>query len=826
MEYKAILFLLLIELSFSIPISNGKRKVQDKDKFCFITLHDGNSSYDKNFIDASTEIGEELGVDIIIRSNIPEGEECYTAAKELAESGCKGIFADSFGHEKYLLRAAKEYPNIQFSHATGTLAHTEELSNFHNVFASIYEARYVTGIAAGMKLNEMINNKEIKESEAIIGYVGAHPYAEVISGFTAFYLGAKSVCNSATMKVRYTNSWYDEQLEKETAEKLIDEDKCKIISQHADSQGAPIACENNNIPNVYYNGENKQMTKSYLISQKINYKPYFEYFIKSTQSGTIMAYDWTGSLNDGSIIIYNASSIAAEGTQDAIDKAINDLKSRKIKVFNTSSFTVNGQKLTTYKADVDTDDNYEKDTEVISDGYFHESEFRSAPYFDIIIDGIDNIVGKDKFCFITLHDGNSSYDKNFIDASTEIGEELGVDIIIRSNIPEGEECYTAAKELAESGCKGIFADSFGHEKYLLRAAKEYPNIQFSHATGTLAHTEELSNFHNVFASIYEARYVTGIAAGMKLNEMINNKEIKESEAIIGYVGAHPYAEVISGFTAFYLGAKSVCNSATMKVRYTNSWYDEQLEKETAEKLIDEDKCKIISQHADSQGAPIACENNNIPNVYYNGENKQMTKSYLISQKINYKPYFEYFIKSTQSGTIMAYDWTGSLNDGSIIIYNASSIAAEGTQDAIDKAINDLKSRKIKVFNTSSFTVNGQKLTTYKADVDTDDNYEKDTEVISDGYFHESEFRSAPYFDIIIDGIDNIIETKTITDNTTNRYVKINKKKGLSAGAIVAIVASSVVTVAAVAAVIILCKPNIAQVAKPIDNSSTLHAIKV
>ena len=243
-------------------------------------------------------------------------------------------------------------------------------------------------------------------------------------------------------------------------------------------------------------------------------------------------------------------------------------------------------------------------------------------------------------------------------------------------------------------------------------------------------------------------------------------------------------------------------------------------------MIDEGKCKIISQHADSQGAPIACENNNIPNVYYNGENKQMTKSYLISQKINYKPYFEYFIKSTQSGTIMAYDWTGSLNDGSIIIYNASSIAAEGTQDAIDKAINDLKSRKIKVFNTSSFTVNGQKLTTYKADVDTDDNYEKDTEVISDGYFHESEFRSAPYFDLIIDGIDNIIETKTITDNTTNRYVKINKKKGLSAGAIVAIVASSVVTVAAVAAVIILCKPNIAQVAKPIDNSSTLHAIKV
>ena len=214
MEYKAILFLLLIELSFSIPISNGKRKVQDKDKFCFITLHDGNSSYDKNFIDAFNEIGNDLSVEIQIKSNIPENDECYTAAKEFAEDGCKGIFADSFGHEKYLLRAAKEYPNIQFSHATGTLAHTEKLSNFHNVFASIYEARYVTGIAAGMKLNEMIAKNEIKESETIIGYVGAFPYAEVISGFSAFYLGAKSVCNSAVMKVRYTNSWYDEQLEK------------------------------------------------------------------------------------------------------------------------------------------------------------------------------------------------------------------------------------------------------------------------------------------------------------------------------------------------------------------------------------------------------------------------------------------------------------------------------------------------------------------------------------------------------------------------------------------------------------------------------------
>ena len=398
MVYKLIFLLVLIHSSFNTPINNifRKRSVQTKDKFCLITLHDSNSSYDKNFIDAFNEIGTELGVDVEIKTDIPEGEECYNAAKEFAESGCKGIFADSFGHEEYILRAAKEYPKIQFAHATGTLAHTEKLDNFHNVFAKIYEARYVTGIAAGMKLNEMIKNNEIKESEAKIGYVGAFPYAEVISGFTAFYLGAKSVCNSTTMKVRYTGSWYDEQLEKEAAEKLIDDDKCKIISQHADSQGAPNACESKGVPNVYYNGENTQLTKSYLISQKINYKPFFKIFVEKTQKGTKMDYDYTGSLNDDSVIVYKASSIAASGTQAAVDKAIEDLKSNKTKVFDTSKFTVNGTKLTSYKADVDTDENFEKDTEAISDGYFHESELRSAPYFDIIIDGIDSTIEEEK----------------------------------------------------------------------------------------------------------------------------------------------------------------------------------------------------------------------------------------------------------------------------------------------------------------------------------------------------------------------------------------------------------------------------------------------
>ena len=223
-----------------------------------------------------------------------------------------------------------------------------------------------------------------------------------------------------------------------------------------------------------------------------------------------MESDWIGSLEDGSVEVYSASSLAASGTQDAVDEAINNLKSKSIRVFDTSKFTINGTTLTTYKADVDTDENYEGDTEAISDGYFHESEYRSAPYFDIMVDGI-NATEKDKIGFIFLHDENSSYDKNFIDAANEVCEELGVEAVFKKNIPEGDECYDAAKELAESGCKAIFADSFGHEEYILKAAEEYPDIEFGHATGTLAHTNtNITNFHNAFASIYEGRYVTGI----------------------------------------------------------------------------------------------------------------------------------------------------------------------------------------------------------------------------------------------------------------------------------------------------------------------------
>lgn len=356
----------------------------------FICLHDENSTYDLNFINAAKEACESMGVEYVIKTNIPEGQECYEAACELADQGCNFIFADSFGHEDYMIEAAKEYPEVQFSHATGTKAHTENLANFHNAFASIYEGRYLAGIAAGMKLNEMIDNGEITADQAKIGYVGAYTYAEVISGYTSFFLGARSVCPSATMEVTFTGSWYDETAEKEGANTLIN-DGCVLISQHADSMGAPTACETAGVPNVSYNGSTASVApNTFLVSSRINWAPYYEYAIGAVAAGEAFDTDWVGTIATGSVCLTELGTAVAEGTAEAIDDAKAKIESGDIHVFDVSTFTVEGAQLDSYEADVDTDADYAKDHEVITDGYFNESGdgFRSAPYFDIQIDGI------------------------------------------------------------------------------------------------------------------------------------------------------------------------------------------------------------------------------------------------------------------------------------------------------------------------------------------------------------------------------------------------------------------------------------------------------
>ena len=372
-----------------------------KVKVGFITLHDENSTYDLNFINGAKEAIAALGLtedDYILKTNVPEGQECYEAAMDMVDAGCNIIFADSFGHEPYMIDAAKENPDVQFCHSTGTRAHTEGLANYHNAFASIYEGRYLAGIAAGMKLNEMIENGteingvKVTKENAKIGYVGAFTYAEVVSGYTSFFLGARSVCPTVTMDVTFTGSWYDEALEKEGAQLLIDKG-CNLISQHADSLGAPTACENAKVPNVSYNGSTKEAgPNTYIISSRINWAPYYQYAIQCVIDGKAIDADWTGTLATGSVVLTELNTnVAAAGTQEAIDAAMAKLESGELHVYDTTTFTVKGETLTSYMADVDTDADYTPDTEVVHDGYFAESEFRSAPYFDLEIDGITRL---------------------------------------------------------------------------------------------------------------------------------------------------------------------------------------------------------------------------------------------------------------------------------------------------------------------------------------------------------------------------------------------------------------------------------------------------
>ncbi len=360
-------------------------------KVGFIFLHDENSTYDKNFMDAAKAACEEMGVEYAQKTQIPESQQCYDAAVELIEvDGCNVIFADSFGHEAFLMNAAKDYPDVEFCHATGTQAHTSNLANFHNAFASIYQGRYLAGVAAGMKLNEMIEAGTIKAEEAKMGYVGAFTYAEVMSGYTSFYLGAKSICPTVTMDVKFTGSWYDEQLEKEAAQALI-EGGCVLISQHADSMGAPTACETAGVPNVSYNGSTlAACPNTFIVSSRINWAPYFKYMIECVQTGEAIEADWTGTIETESVLLTEVNeAAAAEGTAAKIEEIKGKLLDGTINVFDTANFTVGGETLTSYMADVDFDTAYEKDTEVIENGVFYESKFRSAPYFDLRIDGIN-----------------------------------------------------------------------------------------------------------------------------------------------------------------------------------------------------------------------------------------------------------------------------------------------------------------------------------------------------------------------------------------------------------------------------------------------------
>lgn len=364
--------------------------------------------------------------------------------------------------------------------------------------------------------------------------------------------------------------------------------------------------------------------------------------------------------------------------------------------------------------------------------------------------------GKFKAGFILLHNEQIGYDAAHIEGIKAAMNALGIkedQVVFKYDVPEDETCHDAAVDLAEEGCSIIFANSFGHESYLMQAAEEYPDILFCHASGQSAATSELTNFVNLFTKVFESRYVSGVVAGMKLKELMDAGKV--SDPYVGYVGAFPYAEVVSGYTAFLLGIKSVVPEAHMDVTFTNSWADITAESEAANALMSKG-CVIIGQHADTTGAPTAVQAalDSGKTVYCVGYNVDMlsvapTAALTSAQNIWGAAYTSILDKAMKGEAVPRNTAFGFENDG-VQISALGKSCAEGTKEKVEEVIKGIKSGELHVFDVKNFTVGGKTIESY------DKSYGFDgLELIWDGYFHESELLSAPLFDIEIDGITKL-----------------------------------------------------------------------
>lgn len=374
-------------------------------KIGVILVHDENTGYDYSHIEGIKAAAAAVGISedqIIWKYNISEDENCYDTATDLVEQGCTYIFSDSYGHQSYMQQAASENEDVVFISMTGDTAALSGLPNFKNAFNDTFESRYVSGVVAGMKLAELVKDGKVADKNMDadgnikLGYVGAYPYAEVVSGYTGFYLGVKSIVSNVVMDVSYTNSWYDPTAEAEAANSLV-ASGCIIISQHADSTGAPSACEAllQGGTTVYSVGYNIDMLSvapnAALTSAQNNWSVYYTYAFNSILNGEDIATDWAEGYSADAVMISALGASCAVGTEEKVAEVIAALKDGSLNVFDTANFTVGGQPVTTYMA-IDTDGDWVGDTgEAIVDGIFKESTLRSAPYFGLRIDGITEL---------------------------------------------------------------------------------------------------------------------------------------------------------------------------------------------------------------------------------------------------------------------------------------------------------------------------------------------------------------------------------------------------------------------------------------------------
>lgn len=390
--------------------TNKEDKADDKSdvKVGVILIGDENEGYTWAHIEGIKKAVENTGFNennIIWKYKVGEDEKCYDTAIDLVEQGCTVIFSNSYGHQTHMQQAASENPDVTFVALTGDTAKTSGLDNFCNAFTSVYQSRYVSGVVAGMKVKELVENNKLtdknfdSDNRVKIGYVGAYPYAEVVSGYTAFFLGIQSVYPDVTMEVTYTNSWFSPTDEAAAAESLA-ADGCVIIGQHADSTGAPSAVQalHDNGQEVYSVGYNIDMLSvaptAALTSATNNWSAYYTYAFNQILKGEKIATNWSEGYETGAVAITKLGESCADGTRGKVEEVEAALKDGSLKVFDTSKFTVNGEHITEYLADVEPDADHEHETNVIENGIFYESkadEFRSAPYFDIRIDGITEL---------------------------------------------------------------------------------------------------------------------------------------------------------------------------------------------------------------------------------------------------------------------------------------------------------------------------------------------------------------------------------------------------------------------------------------------------
>lgn len=386
-------------------------------KIGVILVGDESEGYTLAHMNGIEEARKALGLkenQIIYKKKVEENSKCYDAAKELAEDGCSLIISNSYSHQDYMHQAAEEYKNITFVAATGDYAAISHTDNLKNAFTKVYESRYVSGIVAGLKIKELheagaLKSKNYDSNNNVkVGYVGAFPYAEVVSGYTAFYLGIKSVYENVSMEVQYTNSWFSIPDESKTAGALID-DGCVIIGQHADSTGAPSECERRlKQGDVCYSvGYNVDMLgaapTAALTSATNNWGVYYTYAFSQLIEGKEIATDWAEGYAKNTVGITALGNSCANGTKAKVDEVEAKLKAGTLNVFDISKFTVNGSAITSNVVDLSYYDFsgatprlvYEGEkVETVKDGAIVESVFRSAPYFSLRIDGITELTSK------------------------------------------------------------------------------------------------------------------------------------------------------------------------------------------------------------------------------------------------------------------------------------------------------------------------------------------------------------------------------------------------------------------------------------------------